>query len=175
VGFLLIAAAAGCSGSGDSGKPADAPAQPPESTADIGRLYDPSRLVELRSLRGYPEDLQALLGVHATGNSRIADVGEDCHVTDVPGPGPGRCFVLGGISRTSALVAFKGGGRAGQFLTSAAYVRDKAGWVLLWQRRVGPPASLVQLIEMTSVAADDRPPATGFDKCFRMVEGRCSY
>jgi hypothetical protein len=91
-----------------------APTEKQLSTAELLKLYDPSSLVETKTLEALPADLQSVIGVHATGYARLADVGEPCNPTDVVGNDPGRCFSVGGVSPTSALVAFKIGGYAGQ-------------------------------------------------------------
>jgi hypothetical protein len=145
------------------------------SSSELLKLYDPSSLVEAKTLGDLPSDLQSVLGVHATGYERIADVGEPCNPTDVVGPGPTRCFFVGGISAASALVAFKIGGFAGQSGVGEAYVRTSAGWVRIKSWDIGYPDSLKQLREMTSLPPDDRPPVRSFDNCFRTVDGKCSY
>jgi hypothetical protein len=66
-----------------------------------------------KPLSALPPHLQSVLGVYATGYARLADVGEPCNPTDVIDDDPGRCFLVGGVSDTSALVAFKIGGYAG--------------------------------------------------------------
>ncbi len=172
---ILLAGVAGCSRSGDVSTQAPSAGLNDPTQTDIGRLYDPKALVELRSLQGFPAELQAQLGVNATGYARIADVGEDCNPTAAHGADPGRCFILGGISKTSALVAFKVADHGGQSGGASAYVRAKSGWLKIREWRTGFPSTLRQLQEMTSFPPDDRKPPAGFDKCFRMVDGKCSY
>lgn len=168
---------AGCSRSSDSdsNKASGSANQTSEPVPAVRTLFNPSSLVELRSLRGYPEDLQKLLGVNAVGYSRIANVGEDCNPTDVRGSGPGRCFLLGGISKSSALIAFKVGSSAGQTGMAEEFVRTTSGWTIIRESVIGIPNTLKQLLDMISVPPDDRKPAVGFDKCFRMVDAKCSY
>jgi hypothetical protein len=90
-----------------------APAEKPLSNAELLKRYDPSFLIETKTLSALPPHLQSVLGVYATGYARLADVGEPCNPTDVIDDDPGRCFLVGGVSDTSALVAFKIGGYAG--------------------------------------------------------------
>lgn len=65
-------------------------------------MYDPSSRVEVKTLSGFPVELQSVLGVHATDSPPIADVGEPCAPTDVVMiKYPDWCFLVGGVSGTS--------------------------------------------------------------------------
>jgi hypothetical protein len=152
-----------------------APTEKQLSTAELFKLYDPSSLVETKTLGNLPADLQSVLGVHATGYERLADVGEPCNPTDVVANDPGRCFFVGGVSPTSALVAFKIGGYAGQSGVGEAYVHTKSTWIKVESWNIGYPSNLTELREMTSFPPDHRPPVRSFDSCFRVVNGKCSY
>jgi len=152
-----------------------APAEQQLSTEELLTLYDPSSLVETKTLGALPADLQSAFGVHATGYARLADVGEPCDPTDVIGKDPGRCFFVGGVSPTSALVAFKIGGFAGQFGVGEAFVRANSTWIKVHSWDIRYPRNLKELREMTR----DRPPVHAFGSCFRIVDrlvnGKCSY
>src|ERR1035437_3094413 len=113
--FFIVASVLGsvvsCSQSSTPRPKASAPSEKQPSTAELLNLYDPSSLVETKTLSAFPSDLQSVLGVHATDSPRIADIGEPCNPTDVVRKDyPDRCFLLGGLSGTSALVAYKVGG-----------------------------------------------------------------
>lgn len=176
IGMMLLAALAGCSRPADeaAGKPATADASP-QSSADLARLYDPARLVELRSLRGFPPELRELLGVNAAGHARMADIGDECGAPEDQSTAPGRCFLMGGISRTGAIVAFKAVGYPGSSQLAEAFVRSASGWTAIRHWRVGAPASLVQLLEMIRLADADGKTQAALDSCFRVVDGKCSY
>jgi hypothetical protein len=126
-----------------------------QSESEIYKLYDPSSMVEVRTLRGFPKGLQTVLGVQATGYQRLADVGEPCNATDVVGgEEPGRCFVIGGASDSSVLVAFKVGGYAGQWAVAVSYVHTKSGWTKVEEGNVGYPNNLNELKEMSRLAIE---------------------
>jgi hypothetical protein len=171
---LLSVVACSRSSSGDSAATMPSSGEKALTESEIYKMYDPSSLVEVKTLHGLPEGVQTLLGVHATGYARIADVGEECNPTDVVGPGPGRCFFVGGASDSGALVAFKVGGFAGQSGVAEGYVHVKSGWIKVRAWAIGYPSNLRELREMTSVPPDDRPPQP-FNDCFREINGRCSY
>ena len=145
------------------------------SIEQVLKLYDPSSLVDAKTLGALPTALQSILGVHATGYARLADVGEPCNPTDYHGEDPGRCFLVGGVSPTSALVAFKIGGIAGQSGVGEAYVYTNSTWTKVHRWNIGHPRNLNELREMTR----DRPSVQMFDSCFRIenriVNGKCPY
>jgi len=142
---VVSVSASACSRSTDSKQ--NATSTIPEPLAAARRLYNPTSLVEVKSLAGFPEELQVALGARIKGYGRIADVGEECNPTDVVGYGPDRCFLLGGLSDTSALVAYKVGGYAGQWDAAASYVRTKSGWVKIGEGNIGYPNNLSELKE----------------------------
>jgi hypothetical protein len=94
-----------------------------------------------------PEELQVALGARTKGYGRIADVGEECNPTDVVGDGPDRCVWLGGLSGTSALVAYTVGGYAGQPEVAASYVHTKSSWMKSGEGNIGYPNHLGELDE----------------------------
>ena len=131
---------------------ASTPAEKQPSTAELLKLYDSSSLVETKTLRTLPADLQSVLGVHASGYARIADIGEPCNPTDVVGGNePGRCFLVGGASNSSALVAFKVGGYAGQWAVGQRFVHTKSGWLKVGEGNIGYPNNLSELKGMDSL------------------------
>jgi hypothetical protein len=131
-----------------------APAQKQRSNAELLKLYDSSSLIEAKTLSALPPDLQSALGVHATGYSRLADVGEPCDPTDVITEDPGRCFLVGGASGTSALVAFRTGGYVGPLGVGEAYVHTNSTWTKVAAWNIGFPTNLNALREMTSFPPD---------------------
>lgn len=126
------------------------------SVAELLKLYDASSLVESKTLKVLPRDLQLVLGVDSTGYDRIADVAEPCFPTDVVSAGyPTKCFFVGGVSPTSALVAYKVGGYEGQSGVGAAYVRTNSGWTKVATWKIGYPSNLKELQEMTRLPPDN--------------------
>jgi hypothetical protein len=157
IASLMVFSVVGCS-------PASTPQATPKLTtanekqlspSELLKLYDPSSLVEVKTLHGLPEEVQTDLGAHATGYARIAEVGEECYPTDVHGNDPGRCFLVGGKSDSSALVAFKIGGYAGQSEIARAYVHTKSGWTMVNEWGIGYPNNLRELKEMTGLPPED--------------------
>lgn len=127
-----------------------------ESTSAVTYAsYDPSSLTEVRSLTGFPDDLSALLGWHRKGDggtgpdSDMVNAGEDFHPTDVVGTRPSRRFLVGGLSTTSALVAYEEGGWGPRY-SAAAYVRGKSGWVLVARWRIDWATTLHEIQSQTS-------------------------
>jgi hypothetical protein len=175
--LLMIINVIGCSqpSAPTPGSSMGTPTEKQLTTAELSKLYDPSSLVEAKTLGDLPADLQSVLGVHANGYARIADVGEPCNPTDVIGNDPGRCFFVGGVSATSALIAFKIGGYAGQTGVGEAYVHTASTWIKVESWSIGFPSDLKALREMVSIPRGDPPSAHAFDSCFRIVNGTCSY
>jgi hypothetical protein len=177
VAAWMIFSVVGCSPSSTPTPTANlsAPTEKQLSTEELLKLYDPSSLVETKTLGALPAALQSVLGVHATGYARLADVGEPCNPTDFHGEDPGRCFLVGGVSPTSALVAFKIGGIAGQSGVGEAFVHANSTWIKVHSWDIRYPRNLKELREMTR----DRPPVHSFDSCFRIVDrvvnGKCPY
>jgi hypothetical protein len=150
---VISASGSACSRSTNGKQNATSTTQ--EHLAEARRIYNPASLVEVKSLAGFPDELQIALGARINGYGRIADVGEECNPTDVVGDGPGRCFLLGGLSGTSALVAYKVGGYAGQWEVAARYVHTKSSWVKIEEGNIGYPNNLSELKEMSRLAAED--------------------
>jgi hypothetical protein len=152
-----------------------APTERQLSTEELLTLYDPSSLIETKTLGALPADLQSVLGVHATGYARLADVGEPCNPTDYRHGDPGRCFFVGGVSPTSALVAFKIGGFAGQSGVGEAFVHSNSTWIKVHSWNIRYPRNLNELREMTR----NQPPVHTFGSCFRIIDrivnGKCPY
>ena len=158
--ILSIAASLILSGCSESSAPAPLP-EVHASTEDLLKLYDPSSLVEVKILGAFPVDLQSVLGVHATGYSRIADMGEPCSPRDVADKNPGRCFLVGGVSNTGALVAFRNGGYTGGSTVAEVYVDINSTWTKIESWELGPagfgyPGTLTQLMETIRLAGADR-------------------
>jgi hypothetical protein len=131
-----------------------------ESTSAVTYTsYDSSSLTEVRSLTGFPDNLSALLGWHRKGDggtgpdSDIVNAGEDFHPTDVVGGRPSRRFVVGGLSTTSALVAYEEGGWGSRYF-AAAYVRGKSGWALVARWRINWATTLREVQSQTSKPPD---------------------
>jgi len=122
--------------------------------------YDSSSLTEVRSLSGFPDELSTLLGWHRKGDgstgpdSDIVNAGEEFHPTDVVGGRPSRRFVVGGLSTTSALVAYEEGGGWGPRYFAAAYVRGKSGWALVARWRINWATTLREVQSQTSKPPD---------------------
>lgn len=151
-----LASVVSCSQSSTPKPETGAPSKNQPSIGELSKLYDPSSLAEVKTLKDFPSDLQSVLGVHATDVPPIADIGEPCNPTDVIRRDyPDRCFLLGGISRTSALVAYKVGGYAGQWEVAARYVHTQSGWAKIGEGAIGQPNSLSELKNMSRLAAEN--------------------
>jgi hypothetical protein len=104
------------------------------------KVYNASSLVEIRDIADLPEALRSKLlrGDMARGGE---------------GPG-GRCceFILGGVSPTSAVVAYELFGFVSMY-QAAAFVQSESGWIEAGQWNIGTVSSLEGLKEMTN-----RPP-----------------
>jgi hypothetical protein len=129
------------------------------AAADIVRStypkYDSSSLVEVQSVAGLPPDLSTLLG-YRWKCCGMVDVGEEFYPTDVVG-GPERRFVVAGLSRESALVAYEWGNGWERGFEAAAYVYANPRWRLIARWNLSAwPNSLTQLIAETN----DSPPGT---------------
>jgi hypothetical protein len=119
------------------------------------KIYDSKSLTEVKTLNGLPKDLTEILRAKATG-PWIADVGEPCDPSDVP-PSPSHpnsCFLLGGISATSALVAIKTGDYGGQHVFATAYARVNSHWILVKTTLIGEPDNIDQLRRMSEFRSD---------------------
>jgi hypothetical protein len=62
--------------------------------------------------------------------------------------------LVGGASDSSALVAFKVGGYAGQRAVAVRYVHTKSGWTKVGEGDVGYPNNLNELEEMSRLAIE---------------------
>lgn len=157
--FSLIVGLVGCSQSSTPTAAANvhSTADETQSAVKLLKIYDPSSLAEAKTLGELPIDLRSMLGVHGTNFDWIADVGEPCNPTDVVSKDyPSKCFLVAGISATSALVAYKRGGYEGQSGVRAAYVYFNSGWTKVASWGIGYPSNLKELREMTSFPPDDR-------------------
>jgi hypothetical protein len=148
--WIVIAAAlsaAGCSKPNDSNFSQTAAGDSAEPTeTKLYGLFDPASLVEIESLRDLPADLQAI--VRAAG---VADAGEPCNDTDAWRENtPRRCFFLGGVSSSSALVAFHVGSIGGPMGVARAYVRDRSQWKRVKSWCVNTTHHLSDLLERVS-------------------------
>jgi hypothetical protein len=113
--------------------------QPTETIAS----YSPASMVEVRKLDDLPNGLREILMRGKYGGS---------------GEGPeGRCcvFLVGGVSQTSAIVAYELFGYVPTYQASA-FVQGKAGWVKVGEWNIGPASSLVELKDLTSRSPDFR-------------------
>jgi hypothetical protein len=108
-----------------------------------------SSLVEVRSIANLPISLGSIVGYHWKCCGMV-DVGEEFHPTDVVG-GPDKRFIVAGVSKSSALVAYDWGNGWELGIAAAAYVNAASGWHLLarWNLVIRP-SPLSQLIEQTS-------------------------
>jgi hypothetical protein len=86
----------------------------------------------------------------------MVDVGEEFYPTDVVG-GPERQFVVAGLSKESALIAYEWGNGWERGFEAAAYVYGNPRWHLIARWNLGArPNSLAQLIAETN----ESPPGT---------------
>lgn len=115
--------------------------------------YDSSSLTEVRSLSGFPAELTALIGWHKKGSGGIANVGEDFNATDSLDDRPSRRFLVGGVSNTSALVAYEEGGW-GTKKFATAYVHLKSGWAIVARWRIDMATTLREVQSETSRPSD---------------------
>lgn len=110
--------------------------------------YSSASLIEVRSFGRLPKELGALLGAHWKCCGMV-DVGDEFHPTDVAG-GPDKRFVLAGVSKESALVAYEWGNGWERGIDAAAYVFAGSDWHLVARWRLDAiPSSLSQLTSET--------------------------
>ena len=102
--------------------------------ADCRKEGDPTcgldlhSLVEVRTIKGLPNDVSTLLGRQKEGPDGIADAGEPFNRTDVVDRRLAmRRFIVAGVSSTAVLVAYEQGGR-GYSMHARGYVLERAGW-----------------------------------------------
>jgi hypothetical protein len=140
---ILLTAVANCSRtSQDAAPPATSPpVEGAASTTDMFKLYDPSSLIEVRSVSELPDGLRQI----------------EAGMMEAPGEGPhSRCcqFLIAGASDTSALVAYEEFGYVGTFLAKA-YVHVASGWTEAHGWVIGSPTTLRELKEMTSLPVEN--------------------
>jgi hypothetical protein len=111
--------------------------------------YSSSSLVEVRSVASLPDKLGSVVGYHWKCCGMV-DVGEEFHPTDVVG-GPDKRFIVAGVSKDSALIAYDWGNGWERGTAAAAYVFAAPDWHLVarWNLDIRPN-SLSQLIEETN-------------------------
>ena len=132
--------------------------------SDTSTAINPHSLVEVRTLKALPHDVNALLGRQKDGPEGIADAGEQFNRTDVvDGRLPMRRFILAGSSLDSLLVAYEQGGRA-YSIRAKGFVLARSGWreVGDWTLSESPDSlwGLIALIFRQSesvFAVDGRP------------------
>jgi hypothetical protein len=105
------------------------------------KLYSPSSMVEIRNFNDLPHGLEEILM-----RGKYAGSGE--------GP-EGRCcvFLVGGVSPTSAIVAYEIFGYVPTYRANA-FVQAKIGWVKAGEWNIGPASTLVELKDLTSRSPD---------------------
>lgn len=111
-------------------------------------VFSSSSLVEVRSVAKLPKLLGSAVGYNWKCCGMV-DVGQEFHPTDVVG-GPDKRFIVAGISKDSALIAYDWGNGWERGIVAAAYVYGTSDWHLVarWNLDV-PPDSLTQLIALT--------------------------
>jgi hypothetical protein len=103
----------------------------------VGALYDSSSLVEVRCLSGLPAEIQSLFRDQGSAS---------------PDPPPRR-FLVSGVGKTSALVAYEEGADPASSV-AVAYVLAGSQWIAVAHWSVGSPTSLRQLRAMTLFPPD---------------------
>jgi hypothetical protein len=103
----------------------------------VRSLYDSSSLVEVRCLSGLPSEIQSLFSEQGSVS---------------PDP-PLRRFLVSGVSKTSALVAYEEGEDPASSV-AVAYVLAGSQWIAVAHWSVGSPTSLSQLRAMTLFPPD---------------------
>ena len=122
------------------------------AAADIVRstysAFSSSSLAEVRSIARLPEKLGLTVG-YRWKCCGMVDVGQEFHPTDVVG-GSDKRFIVAGVSKDSALIAYDWGNGWERGIVAAAYVLGASDWHLVarWNLDV-PPDSLAQLITQT--------------------------
>jgi hypothetical protein len=105
--------------------------------SSVRSLYDSSTLVEVRCLSGLPAEIQKLLGAEGGAGPQI----------------PPRRFLVSGVGKTSALVAYEEAGDPTSSV-AVAYVLAGSQWIAVAHWSVGSPNSLRQLRAMTLFPPD---------------------
>jgi hypothetical protein len=105
--------------------------------SSVRSLYDSSSLVEVRCPSGLPAEIQSLFSDEGSAS---------------PDP-PVRRFLVSGVSKTSALVAYEEGADPPSSV-AVAYVLAGSQWIAVAHWSVGSPTSLRQLRAMTLFPPD---------------------
>jgi hypothetical protein len=105
--------------------------------SSVGSLYDSSSLVEVRCLSDLPAEIQGFLGGQGSAGSDL----------------PQRRFLVSGVGKTSALVAYEEGENPPSSV-AVAYVLAGSQWIAVAHWSVGSPTSLRQLRAMTLFPPD---------------------
>jgi hypothetical protein len=111
-----------------------------KQSAEAFKSYSPSSMAEVRKFDELPNGLREILMRGKYGGS---------------GEGEGRCcvFIVGGVSQTSAIVAYELFGLVPTYQASA-FVQGKAGWVKVGEWNMGPASTLAELKVLTSRSPD---------------------
>jgi hypothetical protein len=113
--------------------------------------FDTHSLMEVRTLKGLPDEVNALLGRATRGSVGIADLGEAFNRTEAADWHlPMRRFIIAGSSLNSVLVAYELGGHA-YSIRAKGFVLGRTGWqqVGAWTLNTSPH-SLRELVELVS-------------------------
>jgi hypothetical protein len=113
--------------------------------AGLFKLYDPSSLIEVRKFSDLPDGVKAL--ANRSG-------------MDARGEGPGgrlRHFLVGGVSKTSALVAYEQFGYVPTYMADA-YVKNGSDWVAIRSWEIGHVTTLDEARNMIRALPGVAPP-----------------
>jgi hypothetical protein len=116
--------------------------------ADLFKLYSPSSLMEVRNFSDLPDGVRAL--ANRSG-------------MDARGEGPGgrlRQFLVGGVSETSALVAYEQFGYVPTYMADA-YVKNGSNWVAIRSWEIGRVTTLDETRDMIRALPGVAPPSAG--------------
>jgi hypothetical protein len=119
--------------------------------------YTSSSLLQVRSVAGLPDKLGSVVGYHWKCCGMV-DVGEEFHPTDVIG-GPHKRFIVAGVSKDSALIAYDwGNGWKFGVAAAAAYVYAAPDWHLVARKIESTQKPTVPKGSSGSVSTHWRPP-----------------
>jgi len=148
IALIVVASMNACFGKQDA-----VPTQATQATgmltdADLLKLYDPSSLAEVRNFSDLPDSVQVIAnrrGMAAKGE------GPDERLQK---------FLVGGLGKTSALVAYEQFGYVPIYMADA-YVKTGSDWVVIRSWKIGSVATLDEVknltqAEATQVAPPDR-------------------
>jgi hypothetical protein len=126
----------------ESGAQSNSPAPAPESSRDLFKYFDPASLVEVKKFSELPDALKTTI--------RTGWVLPKDNEAAIESPGGYRIFAAGGVSNTSALVAYEVGDYV-PLEEAVAYVHIDSKWMIAkkWGHDIGPVKSLGQLIYVT--------------------------